>query len=193
MAAGLVNRCPVQVTTHELPDWLEDMARLAQDGTTLQVARPAQLGAMLAVGNELMLVPTSNVAILGFGKRAATFAALLAPRGCALRAWDPQVGGADGQVHRARIEAAGVDVHTELPIALRGARLVVLDTVPFTELLRAQLQDGQQLLDLETAPAAQIDAALAALGLPPSAARWEAACAAQSSPDISAVARGELP
>ena len=147
-----------------------------------------------------MLTPTSQVAILGFGTRAATLAALLAPCGCALRAWDPRLADAGGAALRVRIEAAGVDVFAELSTALRGARLVVLDTVQVNSALQAQLQAGQKILDL-AAPAAHIDAVLAALGVP-AAAHWAAACAFQSSavanstatlPDTPAVRRGELP
>ncbi len=140
--------------------------------------------------------------LLGFGARAARFAALLAPRGCALRAWDPLLADANGEMMRARIEAAGVDVFAELSVALRGARLVVLDTVPMTAALLAQLQAGQRLLDLARAPAADIDAVLAALGLPLSGACWSVvneastpavADSSAATPDTPAVRRGELP
>ena len=73
-----------------------------------------------------LLTPTSNVAILGFASRTATFASLLAPRGCALRVWDPRLA-TEGAAFATRIEAAGVDVIPELSVALRGARLVVLE------------------------------------------------------------------
>jgi 3-hydroxyisobutyrate dehydrogenase-like beta-hydroxyacid dehydrogenase len=141
-----------------------------------------------------MLAPTSNVAILGFGARAAGFAALLAPRGCALRAWDPALAAANGSAMRTRIEAAGVDCMAELSAALRGARLVVLDTLPMNAWLAAQLQEGQQLLDLATAPAAHVEAVLAALGLPPGAtAAWTMANSAAAIPGTPLVRRGELP
>jgi hypothetical protein len=142
----------------------------------------------------LMLVPTSNVAILGFGTRAAELAALLAPRGCAVRAWDPALAAGHGGAMRARIEAAGVDCMAELSAALRGARLVVLDTVPMTASLAAQLQAGQQLLDLATAPAAQVEAVLAALGVPHGAtAARSMANSAAAIPGTPPVRRGELP
>ena len=148
-----------------------------------------------------MLTPTSNVAILGFGPRAATFAALLAPRGCALRAWDPLLTTTQGAAQRARIEAAGVDAMDELATALRGARLVVVDTAPRSVLAEVPLQAGQQRLYLDSAAAAEIDAVLIALGLPPAAANWQAACAARpadvadsaSGPQPPTVRRGELP
>jgi hypothetical protein len=150
----------------------------------------------------LMLAPTSNVAILGFGARAARFAALLAPRGCALRAWDPALASADGSAMRARIEAAGVDCMADIASALRGARLVVLDTMPMHATLAAQLQQGQQLLDLDHAAASDIDAVLTALGLPASAPRWESSGAtaapamansAATNPPTPLFRRGELP
>ncbi|HTP40104.1 MAG TPA: hypothetical protein VMI92_11085 [Steroidobacteraceae bacterium] len=145
-----------------------------------------------------MLTPTSNVALLGFGARAAAFAALLAPRGCALRAWDPRLCTGEAAALRARIEAAGVDAVPDLATALRGARLVVLDTMA-AEALPQAAQAGQRLLDLAHAPAADVDAVLLALGLPPQAADWAAACAANmancdaAGPDIPVVRRGELP
>jgi UDP-N-acetylmuramoylalanine-D-glutamate ligase len=150
----------------------------------------------------LMLTPASTVVILGFGARGAAFAALLAPRGCALRAWDPQLAATDGAALRACIEAAGVDAVADLSAALRGARLVLLDTVSMTPSLAAQLQPGQQLLDLGSAPAADIDTVLAALGLPPGAASWQTLRAAAESPvanstptiaSLPPVRRGELP
>jgi hypothetical protein len=149
-----------------------------------------------------MLTPTSNVVILGFGTRAVTFAALLAPRGCALRAWDPLLAGADGARQRARIEAAGVDAIPELPAAMRGARLVVLDSAPDAVLAQVQLVAGQTLLNLATAPATEIQAVLVALGLPPAAAHWETACTATAAAvadsaamtaEAPAIPRGELP
>jgi hypothetical protein len=149
-----------------------------------------------------MLAPSSNVAIVGFGSRAAAFAALLAPRGCALRAWDPALEQADGRAMRATIEAAGVDCMADLALALRGARLVVLDTLPMSTSLAARLQPGQQLLDLAHAPAAEVDTVLAALGLPHSAPRWATAGAAAAPavansaaaiPGTPPVRRGELP
>jgi len=147
----------------------------------------------------MRLTPTSNVAMLGFGARAASFAALLAPRGCALRAWDPQLESSAATAVRARIEACGVDAAADLAAALRGARLVVLDTLPLTAALQAHMQAGQQLLDLATAPAAEIDAMLVALGLPAGSAHWATAAGAVAMansgavPDIPAVRRGELP
>lgn len=141
-----------------------------------------------------MLTPTSNVAILGFGARAHTFAALLAPRGCALRAWDPLLATNSANKQRARIESAGVDACVELSTALRGARLVVLDTVPASA-LPALLQGGRELLDLARAPAAHIDAVLNALGLPNATGCWLAALANSHAleTESSAVHRGELP
>lgn len=146
-----------------------------------------------------MLTPTSQVAIIGFGHRAAAFAALLAPRGCALRAWD--TGLATGEAGlRARIEAAGVDAFAELPAALRGARLVVLDTVSRPGLAGMPLLPGQQMLDLALAPARNVDAVLVALGVPAAAANWAAAGAGSRAVADSAAAghppvvpRGELP
>ena len=119
-----------------------------------------------------MILPTSTIAMLGFGARAAGFAALLAPRGVALRAWDARLATAEGQSLRARLESAGVDACSEPASALRGARLVVLDTpgMPSQDL---PLHAVQQLLDLTRAPAAQINAVLIALGVPPAQARWE--------------------
>lgn len=149
-----------------------------------------------------MLAPTSNVAILGFGNRAAAFAALLAPRGNALRAWDPSLAQADGSAMRAIIEAAGVDCIADLAAALRGARLVVLDTVPRAGLPATFPQAGQQVLDLATATTAEVDAVLAVLGLPATAPRWETAGAAAilavansaaAIPGTPPVRRGELP
>lgn len=142
----------------------------------------------------LMLTPTSNVAILGFGTRAHLFAALLAPRGCALRAWDPLLATSESVSQRARIEAAGVDACAELSAALRGARLVVLDTVPGSALPEA-MAAGRQVLDLGSAPAAQIDAVLEALGLPQASGRWQAAVAshAASEDEPAVIGRGPLP
>ena len=161
--------------------------------------RHACHGQVVGVAADLesssMLTPTSNVAILGFATRTAAFAQLLAPRGCALRAWDPRLA-TGGSALATRIEAAGVDVVPELSLALRGARLVVLDSQ--TGLLEKQvpLQVGQRLLDLATAPASDIESILAALGVPSAAANWRQACAAR--PDLAtaeppAVRRGELP
>ena len=148
----------------------------------------------------MKLAPTSNVAILGFGARARAFAALLAPRGCALRAWDPLLGGGNAAAHRARIEAAGVDACADLASALRGARLVVLDTVPGSA-LPPDLPTGQDLLDLAASPPARIEAALAALGVQDARSRWEQACAAAraaadsfaGTAPLDAVPRGGLP
>jgi hypothetical protein len=143
-----------------------------------------------------MIVPTSNVAILGFGARAASFAALLAPRGVALRAWDPRLGTAQAQHLRACIESAGVDAVSECTTALRGARLVVLDALPMPA-PDLPLQAGQHLLDLARAPAADVNAVLVALGVPSAQARWEDASAATTPPSATAtspaVRRGELP
>jgi hypothetical protein len=149
-----------------------------------------------------MLAPTSQVAILGFGARAVALAALLAPRGCALRAWDPALATADAAAMRASIEGAGVDCMPELAAALRGARLVVLDTSPMGAALQAQLREGQHLLDLASAEPADVDTVLAALGLPPSAPRWQTVAAALAPavansaaaiPGTPPVRRGELP
>lgn len=145
-----------------------------------------------------MILPTSNVSILGFGARATEFAALLAPRGVALRAWDPRLAAADAADLRARIESAGVDAVVELAAALRGARLVVLDALPMAP-RDVPLMAGQQLLDLASATAAQVNSVLVKLGVPPAAARWEqigdAAAAAIHPPTaIPAMAhRGHLP
>jgi hypothetical protein len=142
-----------------------------------------------------MLTPTSNVTILGFATRTATFAALVAPRGCAVRVWDRRLA-TGGPAMATRIEAAGVDVIPELSVALRGARLVVLDSGTGMLEDEVPLQAGQRLLDLATAPAAEIEAVLVALGLPTASADWEAACTAQSATAAAGpavVQRGELP
>lgn len=142
-----------------------------------------------------MLTPTSNVTILGFASRTAAFAAMLAPRGCALRAWDPRLA-TGGPAIATRIEAAGVDVIPELSVALRGARLVVLDSGTGTPAEEIPLQAGQRLLDLATASAAEIEAVLVALGVPAASADWEAACMARSATGPAGpavVQRGELP
>jgi hypothetical protein len=141
------------------------------------------------------LAPSSNVAILGFATRTETFAALLAPRGCALRVWDPRLAQDDTSL-ATRIEAAGVDVIPELAVALRGARLVVFDSGTEAARDEVPLQAGQKLLDLATAPAAEIEAVLIALGLPPASADWKAACTIRSgtaSSGPAVVRRGELP
>jgi hypothetical protein len=144
----------------------------------------------------MTIVPTSNVAILGFGARAAGFAALLAPRGVALRAWDERLGAAQAGSLRARIESAGVDAVGELATALRGARLVVLDA-PAMTLQDLPLQAGQHLLDLARAPAAEVNAVLVALGVPSAQARWEdigeAAVPQSATATPPAIRRGELP
>jgi hypothetical protein len=143
----------------------------------------------------LTLTPTSNVAILGFASRTEAFAALLAPRGCALRVWDPRLA-QDGTALALRIEATGVDVMPELPVALRGARLVVLDSATGAIASEVPLHAGQQLLDLATAPSAEIEAVLIALGLPPANANWEAARTTRSGIGCGvpvAIRRGELP
>lgn len=143
-----------------------------------------------------MIVPTSNVAMLGFGTRAAGFTALLAPRGVALRAWDARLNTAAGDCLRARIESAGVDACSELGSALRGARLVVLDA-PMMASQDLPLHAGQQLLDLARASAAEVIAVLVALGVPPAQARWEdvgeAAMPLSAIATPPAVRRGELP
>ncbi len=144
-----------------------------------------------------MLTPTSHVAILGFGKRATAFAGLLAPRGCSMRAWDSLLAAVDGAACRARIEAAGVDAVPDLGAALRGARLVVVDTLPPGLLASTPLHSAQRLLDLGTAPVAEVEAVLVALGVPPAAADWEGACASTPERDPTVepavVRRGELP
>jgi hypothetical protein len=149
-----------------------------------------------------MLAPTSNIALLGFGTRAAAFAALLAPRGNALRAWDPSLALTGGNAMRTIIEAAGVDCSADLVAALRGARLVVLDTLPRAALPATLLQAGQQVLDLDTAAATEVDAVLAALGLPATAPHWATvgaaavrgvANSAAATPGTPPVRRGELP
>jgi hypothetical protein len=148
-----------------------------------------------------MIVPTSSVALLGFGTRAAEFAALLAPRGVALRAWDPRLAAADAATLRAHIEAAGVDAAGDPATALRGARLVVLDALPMAA-RDVPLVPGQQRLDLASATAAEVNAVLVKLGVPPAAARWaepaDAAAAAippaTAIPAIPAIVhRGPLP
>lgn len=146
------------------------------------------------------LLPSSRVAMLGFGTSARIFAALLAPRGCALRAWDPALAGSGAAQMRADIEAAGVDAIDTLPEVLRGARLVVLDGVAMADELASLLQPGQRVLELAAAPAAEVDTVLAALGLPPGT-HWQQACAAarqamaNSAPTtlMPAPRRGELP
>jgi hypothetical protein len=91
---------------------------------------------------------------------------------------------------------------SDLFAALRGARLVLLDTVAMTPPLAAQLHPGQRLLELGSAPTADIDAVLAALGLPPGAASWQTVRAAAESAvadsmpaivSLPPVRRGELP
>jgi hypothetical protein len=146
-----------------------------------------------------MIVPTSGVAILGFGARATGFARLLAPHGVALRAWDPRLATAQAAALRAHMESTGVDAVGELAGALRGARLVVLDA-PVLATRDLPLQTGQQLLDLARAPAADVNAVLMALGVPSAKARWEdvAAAMAQAVPpslagNRPAARRGELP
>jgi 3-hydroxyisobutyrate dehydrogenase-like beta-hydroxyacid dehydrogenase len=156
-------------------------------------------GGHVCRGQEVVLTPSSNVAILGFGARAEAFAALLAPRGCALRAWDPELGGGNSASLRSRIEAAGVDAAVSLGDALRGARLVVVDVMPPAD-LHAHLQPGQQVLDLGSATDGEVDIVLLALGLPAAAASWKASAAARdvanSAPmdcGTQMVRRGELP
>lgn len=153
------------------------------------------------MNERMMLTPSSNVALLGFGAKAVRLAAILAPRGTAMRAWDPSLAGEDGGQLRAGIEAAGVDCMADLAAALRGARLVVLDTLPMTRTLAAQLQ-GRQVLDLSSATPAEVDAVLAALGVPPFAPRWETAStapprtvanSAATTLGTPSVRRGELP
>ena len=143
-----------------------------------------------------MILPTSSVAIVGFGARAASFAALLAPRGVALRAWDARLATVQGEALRVWIESAGVDAVTELASALRGARLVVLDA-PAMAVQDLPLRAGQQLLDLARAGAAEVSAVLVALGMPPAQARWEEVGEATVPPSATgaspAVRRGELP
>ncbi len=142
----------------------------------------------------LTLTPTSTVAILGFGTRAGAFAALLAPRGCALRAWDPLLATADAARQRARIEAAGVDACADLSAALRGARLVVLDTAP-AGALPDELAADREVLDLGGAPDARIEAALEAMGLPQAQGCWQAALAGDTAlqGNPGPVKRGPLP
>lgn len=147
-----------------------------------------------------MLTPASTVVILGFGTRASIFAALLAPRGCALRAWDPLLASPASAIHRARIEAAGVDAIADVAIAMRGARLVVVDEIDRNTLDALPLQAGQKILDLATAPAAEMETVLVALGVPAAKANWAEACAnnngmtdCDAMPNPPAVPRGELP
>ena len=76
-------------------------------------------------------------------------AAALAPRGCALRVFDPALADqARGSGLARQVEALGVDVAASLDEALRGARLVVLDDSPAREQPVPALQHGQTLLDL---------------------------------------------
>lgn len=145
------------------------------------------------------LVPTSRVAMLGFRAHASIFAGLLAPRGCAMGAWDPALAGPDAARMRARIESAGVDVSASLPAALRGARLVLLDGVDLSVAVATLLQPGQHVMDLAASTAPDVDAVLVALGLP-EGAHWQRACAAvhhdmahSAANDMPAVHRGELP
>jgi 3-hydroxyisobutyrate dehydrogenase-like beta-hydroxyacid dehydrogenase len=91
-----------------------------------------------------VLTPASNIAIIGFGDACRRFAAALAPRGCALRVFAPQA-------DRSHIEALGVDVTGDLATALRGARLVVLDTALAAVNVATQLRNGQLLLDMTPA------------------------------------------
>jgi hypothetical protein len=145
------------------------------------------------------LLPTSRVALLGFGVLACAFARMLAPRGCALVAWDAGIDGLEGPRSRARIESAGVDAAVSMADAMRGARLVLLEGIALADGVAALLQPGQHVMDLATATAPDVDAVLVALGLP-AGARWQqvraaalrdmANCAATEMP---AVHRGELP
>lgn len=97
-----------------------------------------------------MLTPASGIAILGFGDDCRRIAAALAPRGCALRVFDPRADHSpEGTRLRTRIEALGVDVMADAADALRGARLVVLDAgCPAGVVGSLRLPEGQMLLDL---------------------------------------------
>jgi hypothetical protein len=152
-----------------------------------------------AVTNLPALVPTSRVALLGFGALARAFAGMVAPRGVALAAWDAGLTGRDAPGMRARIEAAGVDAAATLAEAMRGARLVLLDGMS-GEQAASLLQPGQGVMDLATATAPDIDAVLLALGLPPGT-QWRQVRAAvdrdmahsAANTEMPAVHRGELP
>ena len=90
-----------------------------------------------------------------------------------------------------------MDAVGELATALRGARLVVLDALPMAA-WDVPLMAGQQLLDLASATAAEVNAVLVKLGVPAATARWEdVATAAASAPPATAIAamvhRGHLP
>lgn len=103
-----------------------------------------------------MLTPASTIAIVGFGAQAAQLAAVLAPRGCALRAFDLRLRDiALGPATRLRIESAGVDAMNDLAAALRGARLVVFDAAPPDQVVAALLVQGQLVLDLHPGGDAQ--------------------------------------
>jgi len=97
-----------------------------------------------------MLTPASGIAILGFGDDCRRIAAALAPRGCALRVYDPRADQTPaGARLRARIESLGVDVMTDAAASLRAARLVVLDgDCPAATATALRLAEGQLLLDL---------------------------------------------
>lgn len=97
-----------------------------------------------------MLTPASGIAILGFGDDCRRIAAALAPRGCALRVFDPRADQTPaGARLRTRIESLGVDVMADAAAALRAARLVVLDgDCPAATVAALQLAEGQLLLDL---------------------------------------------
>jgi hypothetical protein len=145
------------------------------------------------------LLPTSRVALLGFGVLARALARMLAPRGCALVAWDASVEGMDAPRSRARIESAGVDAAGSMAAAMRGARLVLLDGIALDEGVAALLQPGQRVMDLATAAASDVEAVLVALGLP-AGTRWQQVRAAalrdmanSADTEMPAVHRGELP
>jgi hypothetical protein len=96
-----------------------------------------------------MLTPASSIAILGFGEDCRRFIAALAPRGCALRVFDPRADQTPaGMLLRKRIESLGVDVATDIGSALHAARLVVIDDECPAIGIEAHLATGQMVLDL---------------------------------------------
>lgn len=169
-----------------------------------------------------MLTPASQIALLGFGAQSARLARALAPRGCALKAFDTALHDpARATAWRAHVESQGVDVMPDAAATLRGARLVVRDTgAPDAAALATLLQPGQVLLDFSVASddtpaigarftpdgtrlqvtgprAAALAAALTALGLATDAVSSATLRALPAPPQLPgpphAVTRGELP
>jgi 3-hydroxyisobutyrate dehydrogenase-like beta-hydroxyacid dehydrogenase len=112
-----------------------------------------------------MLTSSATVCIIGFGESGATVGAALAQRGHAVRAWDNQLGDAEGsETMRSRMSEAMVEPAASLIGAVTGAKLVIcaVDETTGADIrheVHAMLVAGQLLMNLDaSSPAAQLEA-----------------------------------